>query len=226
MASIDFIRRNTTVPVPNIVCAFSDRDSYYVLQEKVQNVSLASDVPAQHMHIVTRQIEGFIAQMQRLKSWTLQGTIGPVCLPLRFVDLDPRPSSVLRFVPLAEGLHARPYVFCHGDLNGDNILVDPITYEVKCILDWENAGFYPPELEGRWWTRQGPSCPIGDEVDDTEKLKSMLWELATPESAAEALRLSQIPRRLDKLRAKDKRRRTIPQKPFVCRHLQEVSQTS
>lgn len=35
-------------------------------------------------------------------------------------------------------------VYCHNDLYQHNILVDPKTYEVTAILDWEYSGYFPP----------------------------------------------------------------------------------
>lgn len=41
------------------------------------------------------------------------------------------------------------YVFQHGDLAAQNILIDPQTLQVKALIDWEYAGFFPPGME-RW----------------------------------------------------------------------------
>lgn len=42
------------------------------------------------------------------------------------------------------------YVFQHGDLAAHNIIMDPNTLQVKALLDWEYAGFYPAGMEN--WT--------------------------------------------------------------------------
>jgi aminoglycoside phosphotransferase (APT) family kinase protein len=187
-ASIQFIRQHTSIPVPNVVAAFADFDTYYVIQEKVQGVTSVDNVPAEHMHIITTQIDGFIEQMQRLRSPRFGGPGGDVCVPARFGVKDPRSVAALKF----RENPANSFVFCHGDLNATNILIDPETYEIKCIIDWEYAGFYPPELEGRWWTRPGPAQPIGDERNDTQELLELLFGLATEESAAEARTWAEI----------------------------------
>ncbi|KAJ3496377.1 hypothetical protein NLG97_g2701 [Lecanicillium saksenae] len=41
------------------------------------------------------------------------------------------------------------YIFQHGDLAAHNIMIDKTTLQVKAIIDWEYAGFYPPRWE-RW----------------------------------------------------------------------------
>lgn len=69
-----------------------------------------------------------------------------------------------------------PYVLCHGDLAWHNILLDTETHEIKCLLDWEFAGFYPVESEGEYWKRRGP---LGrgrkDEKCDIDQLIRILW---------------------------------------------------
>ncbi|KAJ3471994.1 hypothetical protein NLG97_g11380 [Lecanicillium saksenae] len=39
------------------------------------------------------------------------------------------------------------YVFQHGDLAAHNILIDPLTFEVMALIDWEYAGYYPEGTE-------------------------------------------------------------------------------
>ncbi|KND86170.1 hypothetical protein TOPH_09207 [Tolypocladium ophioglossoides CBS 100239] len=41
------------------------------------------------------------------------------------------------------------YIFQHGDLAAHNLLMDPQTLQVKALIDWEYAGFFPPGME-RW----------------------------------------------------------------------------
>jgi thiamine kinase-like enzyme len=49
------------------------------------------------------------------------------------------------------------YVFIHGDLSRSNIIVNPVTYKVVAILDWEYAGYYPKEHEIPYYERPIPS---------------------------------------------------------------------
>jgi thiamine kinase-like enzyme len=41
------------------------------------------------------------------------------------------------------------YEFQHGDLAAHNIIMNPGTLQVKALIDWEHAGFFPPGME-RW----------------------------------------------------------------------------
>lgn len=75
-----------------------------------------------------------------------------------------------RLKPRKEG----DLVFCHNDLSGPNVIVDPDTLKIRAIIDWEYAGFYTPEFEGQFWKRDGPSVAIGEEIDDTKELTELL----------------------------------------------------
>lgn len=50
-------------------------------------------------------------------------------------------------------------MFCHNDLGQHNIFVDPDTFNITSIVDWEFAGYYTPEFEyPLWlhpWNKQG-----------------------------------------------------------------------
>jgi Choline/ethanolamine kinase len=39
------------------------------------------------------------------------------------------------------------FVFCHGDLSQNNILVNPKTLQIVAIIDWEYGGFFPQDHE-------------------------------------------------------------------------------
>lgn len=49
------------------------------------------------------------------------------------------------------------FVFCHGDLSQNNILVDPKTLRIVAIIDWEYGGFFPREHEIPFYERSEPS---------------------------------------------------------------------
>lgn len=69
---------------------------------------------------------------------------------------------------------SKDLVFCHNDLSAHNVIVDPVTFKVNAIIDWEYAGYYPQEFEGMFFRRPGPSVAIGEEVDDEDKLLDMM----------------------------------------------------
>lgn len=46
-------------------------------------------------------------------------------------------------------LHESRYVLQHGDLAAHNLIMDPQTLQVRALIDWEYAGYFPPGME-RW----------------------------------------------------------------------------
>lgn len=65
-------------------------------------------------------------------------------------------------------------VFCHNDLSANNVIVDPDTLKIAAIIDWEYAGFFPPEFESTFFQRDGPSIALAGEVDDVDLLMEMM----------------------------------------------------
>jgi aminoglycoside phosphotransferase len=189
-ATIEFIRRNTTVPVPNIVAAFNDRGEEYILMEKVQGVVQMGEIEPERRAPIIRELEGYIAQIHQFKSKVFGGISGEIVPPPRMWVDRPVGMNMLEHPrePDADANSAVEYTLCHGDLNTMNVLVDPATLKIKCIIDWEYAGFYPPEFEGYWWKRRGPAqVAAGEEhMEDTRALTQRVIDLATPESKARA----------------------------------------
>lgn len=46
-------------------------------------------------------------------------------------------------------------MLCHNDLGPQNIFVDPNTFRIVGIIDWEFAGFFPPSFELPLWRASG-----------------------------------------------------------------------
>jgi hypothetical protein len=44
------------------------------------------------------------------------------------------------------------FVLCHNELSPHNIFVDPKSFSITSIIDWEYAGIYPVEFELPLWT--------------------------------------------------------------------------
>jgi aminoglycoside phosphotransferase (APT) family kinase protein len=65
-------------------------------------------------------------------------------------------------------------VFSHNDLIEANVLVDRETLKIKAIIDWEYAGFYPPEFDRPFYKRPGGSVVIEGDVDDVDALKELI----------------------------------------------------
>jgi len=163
-ASIHFIKKHTTIPVPNIRCAFEDHGRYYIITDIVPGVTMA-ELTEEEKATVIKELQGYINQMHSLRSKALGGVLGDVCIPFRLIQhVNP---DVFHNLPEAE---TPEYVFCHNDLSQHNIIVDEETLKINAIIDWEYAGFFPTEFDSPFYLRKGPSVAIGDEVDDTDKL--------------------------------------------------------
>jgi hypothetical protein len=63
-------------------------------------------------------------------------------------------------------------------LSPSNVIVDPDTLKINAIIDWEYAGFYPPEFDRPFYKRRGstvgPSVALDGEVDDAEALTDII----------------------------------------------------
>ena len=64
----------------------------------------------------------------------------PVFSPQRIYHLD-----WLSWPQVSSG--GDDFVLCHNDLAAQNIFVNPVTFQIVGIIDWEFAGVFPPDFE-------------------------------------------------------------------------------
>ncbi|KAM4065022.1 phosphotransferase enzyme family protein [Hirsutella rhossiliensis] len=156
-AALQFIAKHTTIPVPEFLDLWEDNGLVYLKTALVGN-----GVELQHVDetllstatkSVTAQLESdILPQLRRLRR-NFMGSPNPelpVIPPRRLWDWKEK-----RVWPLMTK-DTDEYVFCHTDLDRQNILVDPNTFKILCILDWETAGFFPQEWDLPYWTANGP----------------------------------------------------------------------
>ncbi|EEQ34867.1 conserved hypothetical protein [Microsporum canis CBS 113480] len=167
-ATLQFLKENSTVPVPRLYCCFEDDDAVYLVMEYIEGVSMA-DLTEDQRATVERELGKHIQQLHALRSSKLGGPSGLVIPPYRAMQKTFRDDWELQ--PSDED----DYVFCHNDLSQQNVIVDPASLEIKAIIDWEYAGFYPAYFERTFFKRKGPSAAINDETDDSE-LNTMVRE--------------------------------------------------
>ncbi|KAM5477207.1 hypothetical protein MauCBS54593_000480 [Microsporum audouinii] len=166
-ATLQFLKENSTVPIPRPYCCFEDDDAVYLVMEYIEGVSMA-DLTEDQRATVERELEKHIQQLHPLHSSKLGGPSGLVIPPYRAMQKTFRDDWELQ--PSDED----DYVFCHNDLSQQNVIVDPASLEIKAIIDWEYAGFYPAYFERAFFKRKGPSAAINDETDDSEVLLDFL----------------------------------------------------
>ncbi|WWC70814.1 uncharacterized protein I206_104766 [Kwoniella pini CBS 10737] len=172
--AIHFVKTHTSIPVPTIIAVFEDRGCLYMIQEYIENAIPAFDAPDHvHSHIV-RQLEHYMSELHNLRSHKFHCFSRDLHLPARLVSTE----AYLSTLQYPEDPQCR-YVLCHGDLGWQNIMVDPRTGDIKSIIDWEYAGFYPVEVEGEYWKRFGTASPNSSERSDNDKICQLLHSLNT-----------------------------------------------
>ena len=185
-AAIAFIRANTNIPVPNVVCSFDDGGRTYLIEDEVPGVSMAS-LPNDAKAVVMQEVEVHLQTLRGIKGKNMGGFCGVACLPYRVLGVFPRGEAPhVKFQP------DLPYdlVLYHNDLSQHNILVDPETLKITAILDWEFAGFYPKDFEGAFYRRPGASVALKQdgEASDVPELLATVEECASEESKGIALK--------------------------------------
>jgi tRNA A-37 threonylcarbamoyl transferase component Bud32 len=161
-AALQLIAEETTIPVPKLIGIGKDDNGLAYLEteflpgiilERIRDQcrmdkgkSHVSDGPCEECGRIAqgnarRMIdEKVLPQLAMLQSSTT-GLNGFVLPPPWILEHDER----LHWQPKRAKLAA--YIFCHGDLAAHNIMMDPNSLEVVAFLDWENAGYFPPEFQ-------------------------------------------------------------------------------
>ncbi|TFK53173.1 kinase-like protein [Heliocybe sulcata] len=173
-AAIRYVKEHTNIPVPVIRGAFEDCGRYYLLEDVVPGVLMA-ELSDEQKAVVTVELEQYIDTLHSIKSKMMGGLAGSACLPYRLdMALKERGAGLLEF----RGADEPEFVLCHGDLSQHNVIVDESTLKINGIIDWEYAGFYPSEFEGRFYKRPGPSAAIDGEIDDVPLLLQLVekWQ--------------------------------------------------
>lgn len=107
--------------------------------------------------------------LHQLRSNISGGPSGILC-PLGIVaGIDGNSTKTWSSVTATED----DFVFCHMDLQGSNILVDPLTLKVIAIIDWEFAGFYPESHDIAFYEKTTPS---GQQVWETPDVVAKMKE--------------------------------------------------
>lgn len=151
-AMLRFLAENTTILVPKCLRLWTENGLVHlktaILDAGVELNHVEKSRLSAAVVEVTAQLESdILPQLHSLRRDTLESPDPnlPVIPPRRVWD-----SKGTRVFPSTiEGVDQ--YVLCHTDLDRQNILVDPNTYRIVGILDWETAGFFPKEWELPLW---------------------------------------------------------------------------
>ncbi|EZF33165.1 hypothetical protein H109_06543 [Trichophyton interdigitale MR816] len=166
-ATLQFLKENSTIPIPQLYCCFEDDDAVYLVMEYVEGVSMDRLTEDQRAR-VEGELEKHIQDLHALRSSRTGGPTGLVIPPYRAMqksfneNWEPQQSDKDEFV------------FCHNDLSQHNVIVDPNSLKIRAIIDWEYAGFYPAYFDRLFFRRKGPSVAVDGETDDSEILLDFL----------------------------------------------------
>jgi hypothetical protein len=149
-AALEFITSNTTIPVPEFRLYTKD-GLLHLETARITDGVLLEDLPCPEIPDALKKVDeqinsNILPQLRKLRR-NFIGSVDaslPVFPPQRIHGHDRR-SWPQRSSETAD------FVFCHNDLAPQNIFVDPRTYRIVGIIDWEYAGFFPPEFELCLW---------------------------------------------------------------------------
>jgi hypothetical protein len=168
--ALKIVSQQTTIPVPKLLGHGEHPDGRrYLITEFIEGVPLY-DFPRRGCSRPTRQRHtdnipcetcsnqafsnalNFIKntvlpQLANLTSQT-RGIDGFV-MPPSWLSPDTQPPWKGKKCWKTLPLEKPEYVFQHGDIAAQNLLMDPQTLEPKVLFDWEYAGYFPPGME-RW----------------------------------------------------------------------------
>lgn len=219
VANIDFLRRHTSIPLPEVVRAWKEQNGKYFevisrlpgqnLQE-VQESSGEADIK----HIAT-QVAGQIQEIRKLTSDRMESLDGEPLFSAFLFDAPYTPHgpfdtdgalysemvSLLEVTPeigkmLRErALKCEPYTFTHGDLTNLNIMVND--GNLSGIIDFESSGYYPV-----WW--ESVKCSVEFSQEDLNWKVALQEEIETfPEAMKWYQAYTMLKRRPDSQEALD-----------------------
>jgi aminoglycoside phosphotransferase len=172
-ATMEFVRKHTSIPVPKVYCAFRRRGKTYIVMENISGMPAAASwerLTEKSKNRLLGQLREMIDEMRRIPAPNsrISNVDGGSLFDCRLR------SSLDRFGPFENtqtfhgflrnwiekgppehldvdemiSLHRREWgrpVFTHGDLSSLNILVRGD--DIVGFVDWETAGWYPPYWE-------------------------------------------------------------------------------
>lgn len=59
-------------------------------------------------------------------------------------------------------------------MSQNNVIIDPVEPKIRAIIDWEYAGFFPPEFDTEFYKWRAPWITFNRESDDSKELLATL----------------------------------------------------
>jgi len=168
-STLNFIFTTTDIPVPKCLGLFEENGLLYLRTERATGVpldELGSDIAVAHVsECLQSSVLPQLRQLRHHTTGSVNATL-PLFPPSRITYRDKRPIWFRKTAPNND------FVFCHNDLGQHNIFVDPDTFAITAIIDWEFAGYFTPEFECPLWLR--PYNKQGEDHLQTDHLIKFL----------------------------------------------------
>lgn len=168
--ALKLVSRKTTIPVPQLLDYATHPDGRrYLVTEFIKGVCLSQFPrhgclrPEGQKHTERAPCKTCSDQAYSNALDFIQGTVLPQLAKLKcqtrgisgFVmppswlspDVQPPWKGKKHWNTLP--LRTAEYIFQHGDIAASNLIMDLQTLQVKALIDWEYAGYFPPGME-RW----------------------------------------------------------------------------
>ena len=180
-ASIEYIARNTTIPVPRVHDVFTIDTHTYIIMDYIKGFVFSHKaLSVEQRESIYEELKSYIAQMRALKSarpGRVESADGSGLFDTRFGRPFPPLESIEKFHshighdailkidkhrkawPRFQAMGNRQYCtkFTHSDIAPRNVLVN--NGKITAIIDWERAGCYPEYWEYTMWAASNHDSP-------------------------------------------------------------------
>ncbi|KAK5696866.1 hypothetical protein LTR97_008172 [Elasticomyces elasticus] len=153
---LQYLRQHTDIPVPEPISYTVEEGAAILTTSRVVGAveicECAESDRAQIVEHVEKELhEKILPVLQSLKSRRMGGmTQDDQLVVPPFIGSAYERGASFRRPPESQEAEGE-FVLCHNDLSQANIMVDPKTFEIKAIIDWEYAGYFPLEFELKYW---------------------------------------------------------------------------
>ncbi|KAH9971220.1 kinase-like domain-containing protein [Lactifluus volemus] len=177
---MEYIARNTTIPVPRVQDIFIINQTTYIIMDYINGLEFSQKaLSVEQRECVFEELKGYIAQMRALKP-TRPGRVeaadGSGFHSYLGHDVILKLDKHRNAWPQFQAMGNRQYCtkFTHSDIAPRNILVN--NGKIAAIIDWETAGWYPEYWEYTCWAVSNHGSPQWEELLE-KVLESYLDEL-------------------------------------------------
>lgn len=146
-AALRYIKQNTTIPVPEVI-EFSQKNGSWTLITKIIPGVMLEDIEDSKRQAAIEAVNHqmmfeMLPQLHKLTHQEVDSVDTDIPVYPPSIVLTEYPNKSWDRITCKDS----KFVFCHNDLSGHNTLVDPESYKIVGIADWEYSGFFPQWFE-------------------------------------------------------------------------------